>query len=113
MKGRSHVQSISWGHPADLDHRIAAAAELVYRGPRFTELSRGDDEPALSRAIRRRGFSLFARPGDGRSRHLYRWRRAFRRADQRHELAELSADAHGRLLDSGGAERLSTRHWRS
>jgi 5-methyltetrahydropteroyltriglutamate--homocysteine methyltransferase len=37
LKGRRHVQSISRGHLADFDHRIAAAAELVHRTAGFAD----------------------------------------------------------------------------
>ena len=51
---------------------------------------------------------LPARAGNGRSRHRHRRRRALRRAGRRHELAELSADAHGGIFQGGRARR-STR----
>ncbi len=67
---------------------------------------------ALPRAIRGCGLGLSACPGDRRARHCDRRRRAFRRADQRHELAELSADPYGRVLQGGDAQRLSDgRRW--
>src|SRR5271167_2026503 len=107
MKGSRDVQSFSRRDPPDFDHRIPAAAKLVHRRAWHAELPRSNDESALPRAIRGCGLGLSARPGDRRARHCDRWRRAFRRADQRHELAELPADPYGRVFQGGDAQRLS------
>src|SRR5579885_672584 len=45
-------QGIRRHRAADLDHRLAAPARVVRRRAGRLELSRGDDERALSRAVR-------------------------------------------------------------
>src|SRR5580693_7990639 len=53
--------------------------------------------------------STHPRAGDGGAQHLHRRRRPLRRRDRRVELAELSADPHGRVFARGSADPVGGR----
>jgi hypothetical protein len=61
-----YVHSYIWYHPADDDHWLAAASELVYGKPGNEVVSRRDGHQPVSRAVRRRALGLFAGAGGRR-----------------------------------------------
>src|SRR4029434_10237538 len=92
-----YVHSYIWYHPADDDHWLAAASELVYGKPGNEVVSRRDGHQPFSRAVRRRALGLSTGTGGRGPRHHDRRRLPVRPGRRRPELEQLSASSHDRL----------------